>query len=200
MKLTAFIAILTIVFSSCSNKYSLQKRRYTKGYYIAHSGKKTEQNLKVEKTENLKLASTKSDEETEKVFVTTVKEEKKELIQEQSLVKTEQLKSAKENQEPALIITRSQQKKGGIAGAEKEEVNPPYQYGYGYSNGGMGAWGIIGAVSSIISLIIFLIYLAVLLDAFSGGTLTGPIIVGIIVIVLIVAVVGIVLAISMGGI
>jgi uncharacterized membrane protein YqaE (UPF0057 family) len=37
-KLIAFIALIGIVFSSCNGKYTIAKRKYTKGFYIAKSG------------------------------------------------------------------------------------------------------------------------------------------------------------------
>lgn len=37
----AITIITLLVLSSCSNQMSLVKRRYTKGYYVAHTGKQT---------------------------------------------------------------------------------------------------------------------------------------------------------------
>lgn len=37
-KLIAFVAILGIAFSSCNGKYTIAKRKYNKGFYIAKSG------------------------------------------------------------------------------------------------------------------------------------------------------------------
>jgi hypothetical protein len=37
-KLIAFIAVIGIVFSSCNGKYTIAKRKYNKGFYIAKSG------------------------------------------------------------------------------------------------------------------------------------------------------------------
>jgi|GEM_PF-4430251 len=200
MRLTTIIAILAIVFSSCSGKYSLQKRRYTKGYYIAHSGKKAEQNLKAEKAETLQFASATPVEETEKVIASVVKQENSVAVNEQVLTETELPRTTEKKRNKLFSFDKQEQKKGGTAGVAKEELNPPYQYGYGYNNGGMGAWGMIGAISSIISLIIFLIYLAYILEIFTGGTMSGAIVAGLIVIVAVIAIVGIVLALSMGGV
>lgn len=194
MRLTTIIAILAIVFSSCSGKYSLQKRRYTKGYYIAHSGKKAE------KAETLQFASATPVEETVKVIASAVKEENPVAVNEQASTETELPRTTEKKQNKLFSFDKQEQKKGGTAGVAKEELNPPYQYGYGYNNGGMGAWGMIGAISSIISLIIFLIYLAYILEIFTGGTMSGAIVAGLIVIVAVIAIVGIVLALSMGGV
>ncbi|HRH11332.1 MAG TPA: hypothetical protein PLU73_07440, partial [Bacteroidia bacterium] len=181
-------------------KYSLQKRRYTKGYYIAHSGKKAEQNLKAEKAETLQFASATPVEETVKVIASAVKEENPVAVNEQASTETELPRTTEKKQNKLFSFDKQEQKKGGTAGVAKEELNPPYQYGYGYNNGGMGAWGMIGAISSIISLIIFLIYLAYILEIFTGGTMSGAIVAGLIVIVAVIAIVGIVLALSMGGV
>lgn len=202
MRLTAIVAILAIVLSSCSSKYSLQKRRYTKGYYIAHSGKKAEQNVKVGKSENSELTAAVKTENRDSEIVVVQKAEKTAEIVTKAEQEIRQETDIEENAVKAqnFSFKRKAQIRGGIASSEKEEIQPPYQYGYGYSSGGMGAWGMIGAVSSIISLIFFLIYLAYILEIFTGGTMSGAIIAGMLAIIVVIAVVGIVLALSLGGV
>jgi uncharacterized membrane protein YqaE (UPF0057 family) len=59
------LVIATILLSSCSNKFSIDKRRYNKGFHIAMSGspKKTT-TLKINETKN--VSSTEKIEESEK--------------------------------------------------------------------------------------------------------------------------------------
>jgi hypothetical protein len=134
------------------------------------------------------------------VIASAVKEENPVAVNEQASTETELPRTTEKKRNKLFSFDKQEQKKGGTAGVAKEELNPPYQYGYGYNNGGMGAWGMIGAISSIISLIIFLIYLAYILEIFTGGTMSGAIVAGLIVIVAVIAIVGIVLALSMGGV
>lgn len=53
MKNKIILSLITVIFlSSCANKFSLTKRKYTKGYYFASSGNKTS-NTKENEHKNL---------------------------------------------------------------------------------------------------------------------------------------------------
>lgn len=69
----AITIITLLVLSSCSNQMSLVKRRYTKGYYVAHTGKQTvtkKETAVAKSTPNNKTVSTSASPATEILNVT----------------------------------------------------------------------------------------------------------------------------------
>lgn len=193
-----FIALLTgIFFTSCSSKFSLQKRRYNKGFYFEKNTSKhnqrsdiyTVKSKKIEPlTEENKALNSKNEviaASLENEGINSLKE-KSEFSQtskfKESLITYNEKKSKKSNQ----LIKGSYKNPLGFKKIENlKKGNSPFGMGDGGS-----LWGIVGVISALISIFFILFFLISIGAIFSGisgsGAILGPIIfIGIILVVLI---------------
>ncbi|MBK9284288.1 MAG: hypothetical protein IPM51_08180 [Sphingobacteriaceae bacterium] len=192
--------IASLFLASCAGKYSLQKRKYNKGYYFAHSGR-TNNTLKKSEPEKQNKNKKELIESVPAEVMVLHKEAESQknsipqpIKKEQKLLAVAKAKLA----EPLKAYQLKHHNQFHSLYNNQKVKHPPYQYGY--ANGGMGVWGIIGAISSIISLIFLFIYLAIMFDAVTGGAFTTAIITGfaILAVILIIAVIAVAVS-GMGG-
>lgn len=191
MRVLIFIG-LTLFLFSCSSKFSLQKRKYTKGYYFGMASKK---NKPAQQTLTVNEAAGKHESVNAKV---TAKETKTEKII--SVRALEMVKQHKKSIEPAKIITATASKKTALSvlnnskpvkalnhyqfrkeGSQLQQRHKPFD-AFG---SGMGILSVIGIISGIVSFIAFIIYLLFFLSALGLiSSFTGALwVIGVIIIV-----------------
>jgi hypothetical protein len=194
-----FIALLTgIFFTSCSSKFSLQKRRYNKGYYFDKTNSTHEQKdglVKQKPLKNKNLDILNKD-------YSFKKETKEIVVLKENIISKDQVINDQVNHTPKLAAVSKKEKKSQVAnyiskgvyknqpGFRKVENAKKSKVPFGMGDGG-SIWGIVGAISAIISIIFLLIFLISIGSIFSGiggsSAILGPLIViGIIVVVLVV--------------
>ena len=192
MRIISAFCIAVFILTSCGGKYSIQKRRYSKGYYIAHSGQQKTTQERTAQTGKALAVSKKEAGKTKDVtdqgdvlvihqIASPKKHEQKLVERKEEVYVSAQKKSNKTAEEYKPVHS---EKFNSLFVEKKSKLHPPYQYGYN-SGGGMGAWGIIGAISSLISLIVVLIYLALWIDAITAGAYTPALIGGIVLIAIV---------------
>ncbi|MCW3076259.1 MAG: hypothetical protein JWO32_868 [Bacteroidetes bacterium] len=161
---------LTLFLFSCSSKFNLQKRKYTKGYYFGMVSKK---NKPATQTVTAHVPEGKHSGAKEEITeeMTLKKESKAEETMPLRTLAT--IKQHKRTTVPAKIITASASKKtvaSVIINSKPVKALNPYLHGkQGTKNqhykpfdafgSGMGILSIIGIISGIISVIAFLFYL-----------------------------------------
>jgi hypothetical protein len=171
MMRSLLLIIPAILLFSCANKFSIQKRKYNKGFYVASNGKKG-------------VPSKKGSESTLEL-ITKTSDSAKEIAIEETVTSTAGERSdLSVSTEPAVkkVITASAHKKAAVvttpsirpvqieqnASVKRDASSSSKKPLYELFNGG-GFYAIFGILSAIISLIFAIIYLAILFNAFSGA-------------------------------
>ena len=124
-KLIVYFMVLALV-TSCANHFSIQKRKYTKGFYFAHTGSKS-RSIKTEITHQPKNSQTASGYESAAPITVvssapTIKEIPNKKVTEIAITKTKVLHHLKNNSPIALSLNSSKIKSSLIGKSETKQV------------------------------------------------------------------------------